>query len=394
MLSTTDKTMSLREKGFSTQGESLRQQGFSTQGDSRSSYDRQDYSENNLPKNDNYENQSFMEEQQLKEIREKYTRNNPIKPVQRQFGDIEREYDLPDTYSKKLREPDSAANMVVVYDEMEKKFTIYNSNKSILGSFTFKQIVKYIGKQSCPDFLQNFETGYSDELIKTLIGEVTSDPVTKKLNITLKSHLDSPFMGNLDLLIRLNNSFYSYESGEINTDLIGVPDEKTQYAVKMSIKQFIYLLINHTLKIISIATDDIKNDPSQAEMKQKLLKYSVALTYRISNFMKEHLDNYNNQYKSLYSQLEKLISMKTSMNQKINNLEQKINQQNNYIFEIINGKPPTHTAPQLTTEKDFEKLFSNDKDKNNFYDSEAILDNQGETYLLTDNENSDVSLII
>jgi len=102
----------------------------------------------------------------------------------------------------------------------------------------------------------------------------------------------------------LNNLFFTYENKELLTDIATINDEKIQYNIKLSIKQFIYLLINHTLKIIAIASEEIKNDPTQEMMKQKLLKYSVALTYRISNFMKEHLDNYNVQYKALYDQLQ------------------------------------------------------------------------------------------
>ena len=298
----------------------------------------------------------------------------------------------------------NSSNLILVFDENESKFTFYNSNKSILGSFNFKQILKYIGKQIDSSFYSFVDLGYSDELIKSMVGEVLIDPITGKNNIVLKSHLESPFMGNLDLLIRLNNLFYSYETKELINDLSIIKDEKTQYKLKLAIKQFIYLLINHTLKIIAIATEEIKDDPKQEVMKQKLLKYSVALTYRISGFMKEHLENYNNQYKSLYTQLEKLISMKKTINDKIEKLEEKIGKQNDLIFNAIKGKSNASipVTSNIITEKDFEKLFEDDKnsEKNNYYDSEFIGGGDtNETYLISDSDknsdkDSDISEII
>ncbi len=297
----------------------------------------------------------------------------------------------------------TTGNLILVYDENDHKFTFYNSNKSILGSFNFKQIIKYIGKQIDPLFYSNIESGYSEELIKSMLSEILIDPITGKINIILKSHLESPFMGNLDLLIRLNNLFYTYEIKELLLDISTIQNEKFQYNLKLSIKQFIYLLINHTLKIIAIASDELKDDKNNEAMKYKLLKYSVALTYRISNFMKEHLDNYNNQYKNLYNQLQKLVGIKNTINNKINDLEDKISKQNNLIYSIINKKTNLannnidNSSTHIITEKDFNKFFEKDANtmEANYYDSEFMIDNSGEKYLITEaNENSDVSLII
>jgi hypothetical protein len=260
------------------------------------------------------------------------------------------------------------------------KFTFYNSNGSILGSFTFKQIIKYIGKQIDKQFYSNIDSGVSEELIKMMITDITIDPVTGKLAIILRSHLESPFMGNLDLLIKLNNMLFTYEKTNLLNDLTLIRDEKLQYKLKQSIKQFIYLLLNHTLKIISIATEN-----ASVEMKNKLLKYSVALTYRISNFMKEHIDSYNNQYKILYGQLEKLVNIKNIMNKKLEKLEDKIEKQNNLIFSILNKKEENTS---------FEELFEDEEDdinkKNNYYESDVI--KCSENYLLT--EETDISLIL
>ena len=363
--------------------------------------------ENNLPVNSANQDKDA---QNIADLKQKYASNKIIAPTIMVARDLEniKENDINEIEieSKSVKELNNLnpnnSNLILVYDENENKFTFYNSNKSILGSFNFKQILKYIGKQIDHSFYSYIDSGYSDELIKSMVGEVLIDPITGKNNIILKSHIESPFMGNLDLLIRLNNLFYSYETKELINDMSLIKDDKIQYKLKLAIKQFIYLLINHTLKIISIATEEIKDNPKQEAMKQKLLKYSVALTYRISRFMKEHLENYNNQYKSLYTQLEKLITMKKTINDKINNLDEKISKQNELIFTAIKGKSinniPVTTNTNIITEKDFEKFFKEDKnsEKSNYYDSDFMAGGESnETYLITDSiKNSDVSEII
>lgn len=357
--------------------------------------------ENNLPVNSANQDEDA---QNIADLKQKYSLKPQQVMVTRDLENIkENDINAVEIENKSVKELNnlnpSGSNLILVFDENDNRFTFYNSNKSILGSFNFKQILKYIGKQIDPTFYSFIDLGYSDELIKSMLGEVLIDPITGKNNIVLKSHIESPFMGNLDLLIRLNNLFYSYETKELLNDISLIKDEKTQYKLKLAIKQFIYLLINHTLKIIAIATEEIKDDPKQEIMKQKLLKYSVALTYRISGFMKEHLENYNNQYKSLYTQLEKLIIMKKTINDKIDKLEEKINKQNELIFSTIKGK--TENIPvstNIVTEKDFEKLFDEDKnsEKNNYYDSEFMIGgDSNETYLISDSaKDSDVSEII
>ncbi len=313
----------------------------------------------------------------------------------------EKDYKEIELENKNVTELDkiNSNNLILVYNENENKFTFYNSNKSILGSFNFKQLIKYIGRQVENNFYSNIESGYSEEMIKSFLGEILVDPITGKIHFNLKSHIDSPFMGNIDLLIKLNNLFYHYEKNELNNDLNIIQNEKVQYTLKQSIKQFIYLMINHTLKIIAIATED----NVEQSMKEKLLKYSVALTYRINSFMKEHLENYNKQYKSLYNNLDKITKMKKVLNSKIDLLETKINKQNEIIFSAINGKKIEQPKSEIITEKDFEKFFSDEseKDQNNFYSEfvpeESEKNKSNESYLITETgnlTNSDVSMII
>lgn len=299
-------------------------------------------------------------------------------------------------------------DMMLSYDDNECKFTFYNSNKSILGSFNIKQLIKYIGNKVEPLFFSNIETNYSEDLIKSMICEVLTDPITEKINIILKSHIESSFMGNLDLLIKLNNLLFAYENKDLVNDILIVKDIKKQNQLKMIIKQFIYLMTNHVLKIISIISDEIKNDKTKNDMKQKLLKYSVILTYKISNYMKEYLENYNIQYNSLNTQLDKLINMKKILDNKMSNLDDKITKQNELIFSIIKNKNNTQTnnthivVPnnnnnhqtmnnniithnENNNNDEFDKFFKDNETDNNYYESEYTPNNMvSDIYLMTD----------
>jgi len=375
-----------------------------------------DYDENILPSYNNTDNIIDTKSENLNTNNSQITQNtqviqntqvtqNPtnISNLTRNITNIEqKDYDEIEKEENNMTELNryNTGNLILVYDEADNKFTFYNTNNSILGSFNFKQIIKYIGKQIDPSFYNLVEAGYSEELIKSMLAEISIDPITGKINTVLKSHIDSPFMGNLDLLIRLNNLFYIYEINNLTNDLTLIKDEKLQYNLKLSVKQFIYLLINHTLKIISIATDEIKNDPAHELMSKKLLKYSVALTYRISNFMKEHLDNYNKQYKTLHNQMQKLADLKGVINNKITKLEEKITKQNNLIFSIIKGKKinieessinlvNSKEEQQNTKLNNFDKLFQEDNDKNNYYESELIITDFDENYDLTEKSDCD-----
>jgi hypothetical protein len=99
-------------------------------------------------------------------IQKKEEKKNPINAENMKYEEYE-EYELEPTNLYK-----NENNIIVLYDEQNEKYTFYNSNKSILGSFNIKQLIKYIGKQIEPNFYNIVDAGYSEDLIKSMIGEI------------------------------------------------------------------------------------------------------------------------------------------------------------------------------------------------------------------------------
>lgn len=228
------------------------------------------------------------------------------------------------------------SSILVKYEKEFSKFSFYDNHETYLGSFSVMQIVRHLAHKWDSSFYSEVELSHiTQDLISKMIGDVLIDPVTQKVLIKLKSHLDSPFMGDIEMLVELNNAFYTYETNRMSIDLFKITDEKARHKIKITIKQFIYLLVNHTLKIISHASEIIKNDSTKKQLKEQLMKYSVGLTYRMSKFISEQLDDYTTQHKSASENLERLYLIKSKNLDKLEILTAQLEKQNDYILKLV-----------------------------------------------------------
>jgi hypothetical protein len=145
--------------------------------------------------------------------------------------------------------------------------------------------MKFIGNKISPEFLNNIDDGFSKSTIIKFICDIDND-----LKINLKTPIDSIVMGDIQILFSINNDIYNYEKESLDDDLSKIQDYKIRKKIRMLIKQFIYFFLNHILKVISIISNEIKNDPSKKDMKNNLQKYSTGIMYRISSFVKDYID--------------------------------------------------------------------------------------------------------
>lgn len=137
-------------------------------------------------------------------------------------------------------------------------------------------------------------TGANKELIKSKVG------INDQQSITLLSPTESTFMGNVDMLVILNNGLYTQPQQTQQTN---------------SLKKFKYLLLNHTLNIISSESD---STTISDERKQKLSKYSVGIVYQLTQYI--HAD-----MKTLTEENEKLAGLMANNNKLKELLLSKIN---------------------------------------------------------------------
>jgi hypothetical protein len=237
-----------------------------------------------------------------------------------------------------IKYKDQKDSMSVVFDNTEAtpyKFSFYDNKQTLLGSFNVLQIIKFFGMEWEPKFMESIDLGLSPDLIKKMLGEIIIDKDTNRVEIKLKSHLESPFMGNIEMLIKLNNGIREYEIKHLENDLLKLENQKLKKRIRLTIKQFIYILLNHALKVIAHISEEIKNDPSRKELADTLLKYSIGITYRISSFVRDQLDLQIYSINALSENMVKLLSVRKVIASKMNSMIHKIEKENDKIDDIL-----------------------------------------------------------
>lgn len=224
------------------------------------------------------------------------------------------------------------SNMLVTYEQNKQEFCFYSHNKTLLGSFNIFQLIKYLSKHIDNSFYNNIDGDTSFDIIEKLICTIDNT----NSDIKLKSYFESPFMGNIELLINLNNDIFTYENKNLDNDLLKIQNINNKKKINTVVKQFIYLLLNHTLKIIASISKNIKNDNSQ--LNNKLLNYSMTSVYRLSKFVHEQLKSQMSFVTSMNDNLEKLIKIKNIIADKITNIESSIKSQNEKIDKFLINK--------------------------------------------------------
>ena len=222
----------------------------------------------------------------------------------------------------------------VVREPEEYRYRFYNVNGHSLGTFTIPQLIKYINPES--QILKHIEIGLAESLLKQYICETFETP--KGIQIKLITHIESPFMGDIVKVLELYNDINRYS-------LIGQLSDVNNNDTKIilyNVRQLQYLLLNKILKLANYISDTIKNDNTQKELKNDLLKYSISATYKITTMIKEDLQEKIKEYNTLQNDVLRLAKIKLTIRDEFDNLKNNIEVQNKQIENIISGM--THIA--------------------------------------------------
>jgi hypothetical protein len=216
-------------------------------------------------------------------------------------------------------------------------FTIYDYKNSILGTFTPKELIKCLC--SCLDlqninFLQGVDITDAQDIVNKLIGNITKQD-NNKYNVILRSYMDSPIMGNIEVLLNLNNCLYNYEKNKLDNDMINIQSQKIKNNIRKIVTKFNYAMLHHTLKIISLISEQIKNDPTKKDLANSLLKHSIQINSRISNYVKTYLDFNIEQMNSLLENNHKIKTIRKILTKKLNNMNNIVNNQQNEINVLL-----------------------------------------------------------
>jgi hypothetical protein len=221
--------------------------------------------------------------------------------------------------------------LIVNFDELKYKFTLYNYPDSYIGSFDVFQLMKYIN-QNTPKYLENIDIDMSNIVIEKYICKLD---IHTNL-ITLQNHIESQFMSDIDLILKLYKCVNEFIINHFETELkISLCSPEECKMISMCIKQFIFMLLCHSLQIIAKITEMINNNPEKQPIRIKLLEYSIAIINKINTFMKIEFKKKIDEIHKLFEMSNKLSSIKSLLSQKLDKLNLNITSQNNKLDVLL-----------------------------------------------------------
>jgi hypothetical protein len=225
----------------------------------------------------------------------------------------------------------SKDTIIVEHNKEKNEFVLKDANKQLIGSFYVLQIFKYIN-EDVDNYLVNTNIGTAKELIIKYIYSKEKDPEGK---YDLISYLDSPFTGNIDLIAQLYSDIIKLED-ELNKELL---DKKIEIAEQIKIRnnKFIYNLLGRIIKLSNTLVDQINSNPDQHNktVKDNLIRYSAGSVYKISQMIKDDVTIKSLQLKNVKEDISKLGKIQESMSNKLNSLQETIDNQTTQINTLI-----------------------------------------------------------
>jgi hypothetical protein len=221
----------------------------------------------------------------------------------------------------------NSSTIIVEHDKSTHEFTFKNLNKNILGSFNILQLFKFLNNEF-DSYLTDVNIGTSDIIISKYLYNPSND-ITKTCDLI--SHLESPFTGNIELLVKLYTDIIKIED-KINEEILTKPRDIAE-KIKEKNNKFIYNILIRILKLANTLTEQFKDDHAKREI---LIKYSVGAAYKLSVMTQDDLSIKKMQYETIQTDIDKLKKIQESINTKLNELKQTIDIENSNINVLIN----------------------------------------------------------
>ena len=201
-------------------------------------------------------------------------------------------------------------------------------------------------------FLIDVVIGSADVIISKYIYDIDNDNDNDKTkSYDLLSHTDSPFTGNIELLVKLYSDIIKIEN-ELYEKMIDLPKDIIE-VIKITNNKFIYNLLLRILKISNMLLDqDIDK-----QKRDILLRYSIGTVYKLSNMTREELEIKKLQYQSIQNDINKIIRIQSNIDSKLDLLKNTIDTQNINIDFIINEY--TNKSDKKTQKKENDDLLDN-----------------------------------
>ena len=228
--------------------------------------------------------------------------------------------------------------IIVEHDKINNGFTFKSIDNNIFGSFNVLQLFKLLNNEY-DLYLVDINIGTSDVIIKKYIYNPDND---KEGLCELISHLESPFTGNIDLLVKLYADIIKIED-KINEEIITKPHNIAQ-KIKEKNNKFIYNILIRILKLSNTLIEQYKNDKIKRET---LMRYSIGAAYKLSIMTQDDIHIKKLQYETIQSDIEKLKKIQDIINSKLDTLKQNIDEENTNINQLIKQLSIQQSTKQL-----------------------------------------------
>lgn len=279
-------------------------------------------------------------------------------------------------------------NIVVETDFTTKTFTFYNSTKNLLGSFSIYEFIKFITANVSNTFLITVNSNIAKPIIERYICNISITDKPKRYNIIMLNWLESPFMGNIDTLIKLYLLINNFEKNELSQELSKLNEQERKDVISIY-NTMIYNLIEHILKIISMLNGKLINN---SKIKDTILQYSIIFVNRLSKLIKNEFDSKSYNIEQLKLNLQNIANEKKNIYNRLEILEKNINMtipSNNIINgpsnNIVNKN--TNTTDMLVTSDNLNTQTLSDE--SNVY---GIQDGKYKSYKDTNNSNTNLTM--
>lgn len=221
--------------------------------------------------------------------------------------------------------------MLLEYNYSDKRFLFHDKNKTFLGSFTANELLKYVVSQAIPNFMEGTSYVSAKEILEKYICTIENDKI-RGPTMKIMNHLESPFTGHVEMLIKLYKNIEEFEKNNLPNEIAKLAECDREKAERI-FKDFTYTLLNHTLKIIAILSEMIKSE-NNPELKKTLLKYSVAIMYKLSAGIRGGMDGKLAELDKVMKEKSKVESIKETLGEKVLELEQNVLQQSEQIRQL------------------------------------------------------------
>ena len=292
--------------------------------------------------------------------------NNSIQPtVNNQQNPGQNQQNIVNNFN--IINPVSQDTIIVEHDKEKHEFTFKNAQSQLIGTFNIYQLFKYINKD-IDMFLIDVVIGSTDTIISKYIYDIDND---KTKSYDLLSHTDSPFTGNIELLVKLYADIIKIEN-ELYEKIMNLPKDLIEI-IKITNNKFIYNLLLRILKISNMLLEQPNIDKQKKDV---LLRYSIGTVYKLSNMTREELAIKKLQYDSIENDINKIIKIQSSINNKLDLLKNSIDTQNNNINFIVNeyssNKPEKDNLSSTVKSKSSEESSEeSSKESSNKFDDNS-----------------------